>query len=200
MRRRWVRAIAITAVCILTFAAISAAGECLFYLNGNKTILLMELTIWTWLLLLFVFVARRWSSRILLVIAALSVLVIAPGCILTLGPVVRVGLYLHMTARTVHASVVGSRAVYPTEMPPSAMPLRPLVERQYEFHYAVFGDPGNGANSHFRIEAVRRHCLCRALTNLTIFDDGTIYSTDENRAAKASDGIFYKPPKDAEFP
>jgi hypothetical protein len=199
LRRRWVRAIAITAVCVLTFVAISAAGNCLFYLSGNDTILLIELTVWTWSLLLFIFVVRKWG-RILLVTAALGVWVAAPTCVLTLRPVVGVALYLQMAARTVHAGVVGSHAAYPTEMSSSAISLRPFVERQYEFHYASFGDAANGENSHFRIEAVRRHCLCHALKNLTIFDDGTIYATDENRAAKASDRIFFKTPKDSQFP
>lgn len=196
-RPRWVRAIAITLLCILAFASISAAGGCVFYLNGSKTILLLELTIWTWLLLLFVFVARKWG-RVLLAIAALAVPLMMPRCILMLHPVARVGLYLQMAARAVHAGVAGSQGAYPKEMPSSAIPLKPLVEGQYELHYAAFRDAATGTNNHFRIEAVRRHCLCRALKNLTIFDDGTIYSTDENRAATASDTLFYRPPGDAQ--
>src|SRR5213596_503706 len=99
LRRRWVRAIVITAVCVLTFVAISAAGNCLFYLSGNDTILLIELTVWTWLLLLFVFVVRKWG-RTLLVIAALGVWVATPNCVLTLHPVAGARLYLLTAART----------------------------------------------------------------------------------------------------
>lgn len=200
LQLRWVRVIAITAVCILAFAAISAAGQCLFYLSGNDMTLLTELTIWTWLLLLGIFVVRDWS-RIFLVIVALIVLVLAPGCILTVRPTVLVAERLQVAAQAVHASVVSSHAVYPTQMPSTVTSIGSLgAERRYEFHYVAFGDAASGANSHFRIEAVRRHCLCRVLTNMTIFDDGTIYSTHENRAATSSDEIDYKPSKDAQLP
>jgi hypothetical protein len=61
------------------------------------------------------------------------------------------------------------------------------VGREYKFRYVVFGSESDGARNHFRIEAVRRCRLCRALKNFTLFDDGTLYYTSENRAALETD-------------
>lgn len=195
-RPRWVRALAITLACAGVLVAISAAGRCLFYLNGSRTVLVVELVLWSWLLLLFVFVARTWGRPFLVMLAVLVPLVV-PRCIFMVHPDVLVVVRLEMAARDVHALVGSQQGSFPDAVPNSLFAAASATTG-WQFRYVAFRDATATSNNHFRIEALRRHCLCRALGNLTIFDDGRLYSTNDYRPATASDHLIYQPPTETE--
>ena len=188
-QRRWARAIGFTVLWLAAIVAAAAANGCLFDLNGSHLVLLGAVITWTWLLLLFLFVAH-WGGRVLIVIAAISVLLLVPTCVLTMSPVVRAALLLQEKAKEVHAAA-GSEGQYPAALPAEAP--QSIVYRSYQIRYVTFEDETGKQRSHFRIEATRRCRYCRALPSLTITDDGTVYLTEEKRPATPTDRVFYKP-------
>jgi hypothetical protein len=194
-RRRWVRGVALTLLWLAVVVAIGAANGCLFYFSANQLISIEGAITGTWLLLMFIFVARRWG-RVAIGVAAVAVFLTVQGCVLAIGPVVNTALFLVSEARSVRATAGGpSHNIFPGAFKlESDSPFGRNVYRSYQLRYIAFGEDVQGKKTHFRIEATRRCSYCRVLTSLTIMDDGTIYSTPENRPATAADTVFSKAP------
>jgi hypothetical protein len=192
-RRRWVRAVAIALLWIALETAVVLADGCVVDLNGDQLARFIIFTSCSCLLLMLIFVARRWE-RALVGAVGLGLLVVLPIRAFTMGPVVEAALYIHQAAVAVNQSVADSspgRFPASFNLPPHRS--RGGRYRNYQFHYVAFGEDLAGGKRHFRIEATRNCAFCRALKNMTVMDDGTIYSTEQSRPATSLDTLFSKP-------
>jgi hypothetical protein len=189
-RRRWARAVAIALLWVALETAVVVADGCLVDLNGDQLVRSVMFTSCSCLLLMFIFVARRWE-RAFVGAVGLGLLVVLPTCVFTVGPVVEAALYIHSAAVAVNQSVADSspgRFPASFDLPPHRS--KGGKYRNYQFHYVAFGEDLGGGKRHFRIEATRNCAFCRALKNMTVMDDGTIYSTEQSGPATSSDTLF----------